>query len=97
MIYIASFTSNAVMNIEVNGLILDTTWEILNNYVESLSTLIIQNMGMPIGLSFGPVEDFNIYNEFFHHFWNIYGYNISDFINVVESEQGKAHNKVVKD
>ena len=76
---------------------LDTTWTILNHYVTSLPTVIVHNVGIPIGFSFSLTEDSDIYNEFFYHFKNVYGYNIPDFISVVESDQGKALKKAVED
>lgn len=87
--YFAPFASQLVMNIEVNGIMLDTTW--------SIPIIIIQNVGIPIGMSFGLTEDASIYNEFFFHFHNIYGYEIPDFVDVVESDQGKALIKAVHD
>ena len=62
---IAPFASQLVLNTETTGLLLDTTWKILNNYVSSIPTVIIQNVGLPLGMSFGLTEDANIYNEFF--------------------------------
>lgn len=58
--------------------------------MSSIPTLIIQNVGIPIGMSFGLTEDASIYNEFFFHFHNVYGFEISDFVDFVESDQGKA-------
>ena len=95
--YIAPFASQLVMNIEVNGIMLDTTSSILSRYLSSIPTIIIQNVGIPIGMSFGLTEDASIYNEFFFHFHNIYGYEIPDFVDVVESDQGKALIKAVHD
>lgn len=84
--YIAPFASQLVMNPLVDGLMLDTTWTILNKYVTSIPTMVIQNVGIPIGLSFALVEDSSIYNDFFFHYSNIFGYEIPEFIRVVESD-----------
>lgn len=95
--YIAPFASQLVINIEVNGIMLDTTWSILSRYASSIPTIIIQNAGIPIGMSFGLTEDSFIYNEFFFHFHNIYGYEIPTFVNIAESDQGTALIKDVND
>lgn len=53
------------MNKYVNGLNLDTTWTVLSKYVTSIPTIIIQKVGILIGMSFSLTEDNLIYNEFF--------------------------------
>ncbi len=63
--YLAPFASKLVMCKYANGMNLDTTWTVLSKYVTSLPTIIVQNVGIPIGMSFGLTEDNLIYNDFF--------------------------------
>lgn len=63
--YLAPFASEIVMDKYVNGMNLDTTWTVLSKYVTSIPTIIIQNVGILIGMSFGLTEDNLIYNDFF--------------------------------
>ena len=63
--YLAPFASKLVMSKYANGMNLDTTWTVLSKYVTSLPTIIVQNVGIPIGMSFGLTEDNLIYNDFF--------------------------------
>ena len=48
----------------MNGLMLDTTWQLLQKYVVSIPTLIIKNVGIPIGSTFSLIEDIFIYKNF---------------------------------
>ena len=76
---------------------LDTTWSVLKNYVVSIPTVIIRNVGLPIGFSFSLVEDFEIYDDFFKVFMDVFGYPISSFIKIIESDQGSALQSAVKE
>lgn len=69
---------------------LDTTWSVLQNYVTSFPTLVIKNVGVPIGFTFSLCEDSPIYNDFFSIFANINGFKITDFVKTAESDQGSA-------
>ena len=75
---------------------LDTTWRLLQKYVVSIPTLIIKNVGIPIGFTFSLVEDTFIYKEFFDSFQNTFALKIKDYIHVVESDQGKALSTFIK-
>lgn len=78
-------------------MMLDTTWSVLKNYVVSIPTVIIRNVGLPIGFSFSLVEDFEIYDDFFKVFMDVFGYPISSFIKTIESDQGSALQSAVKE
>ena len=95
--YIVPYANQLITNPLANGLMLDTTWTILNKYVTSIPTVVIQNVGIPIGMSFALVEDSSIYNEFFFNFANVFGFEIPEFLDIVESDQGKALVKAVKE
>ncbi|KAK8838324.1 hypothetical protein M9Y10_035747 [Tritrichomonas musculus] len=95
--YIVPFASQLVLNTETTCLLLDPTWKILNNYVSSIPTVIIQNVRQPLVMLFVLTEDANIYNEFFDQFKNVLGYSISDSLTIVESDQGKALKKAAND
>ena len=60
----------------------------------SIPTLIIANVGLPIGFTFSIVEDTFIYRDFFETFQNTY--KIKDYINVIESDQGKPLKSYIK-
>lgn len=95
--YISPYALSLIQNVHVAGIMLDTTWTVLNHYVTSFPTVIINNVWIPLGLSFSLTEDSEIYNQFFYRFENSYGYRIRDFIQVAESDQGKALKKSEED
>ena len=76
---------------------LDTTWKLLQHYVASRPTVIIHNVGLPLGFSFGLIEESDIYNSFFENFKNIFGFQIPTFINMAESDQGSGLKKAIKE
>lgn len=88
--YISPFACSLVENKLVNGMMLDTTFSIIQNYYTSIPTLVIQNAGIPIGFTFGLTENEKIYSEFFKRFENIFGFKIPCYIHVIESDQGTA-------
>ena len=96
-IYFTPFCCELVKNTLVQGMMLDTTWSVLKNYVVSIPTVIIRNVGLPIGFSFSLVEDFSIYDDFFKVFADVYGYPIPAFIRTIESDQGSALQSAVKE
>lgn len=69
---------------------LDTTWSVFQNYVRSFSSLIIKNVGLPIGFSFCVHEYAEIYNGFFDTFRNIFRFVIPELILTAETDQSVA-------
>lgn len=68
--YITPFASSIIKDPNVNGMMLDTTWRLLQKYIVSIPTLVIKNVGVPIGFTFSLIEDTFIYKEFFDSFQN---------------------------
>lgn len=96
-IYITPVASSLVCESRVSGMMLDTTWKLLQNYVCSIPALIIHNVGVPIGFTFSLIEDAAIYTDFFRIFENSYGFSINDVIQIVESDQGPALKSAIKE
>lgn len=94
--YLSPFASDLIKNEYVRGMQLDTTFSILHNYVTSIPTLIAFNVGIPIGFSFSLTEDEDIYIDFFSIFQNVYGFPITQYIDVIQSDQGQALKSAVK-
>ena len=55
--YITPFASSLIKHLHMSGMMLDTTWKLLQKYVVSIPTLIICNTGVPFGFTFSFVED----------------------------------------
>lgn len=86
--YFSPYIYNLVQDSHVNGIQLDTTWSILQQYVTSIPTIIISGVGIPIGFQFGLVEDIPIYINFFEKFEETFGFKINDYITIAQSDQG---------
>lgn len=54
------YTLRGLQNPETKGIMLDTTWRLFQHYVVSIPDIIITNIGLPIGFSFGLIEDSDI-------------------------------------
>ena len=94
--YINPYARILVQNPEAKGIMLDTTWKLLQHYVVSIPEIIITNIGLPIGFSFGIIEDSEIYNIFFDFFEKTYHFQITDYIKNAESDQGTGLAKCIK-
>jgi hypothetical protein len=73
---------------------MDTTWRVLRLYVTSVLTVVIGNVGIPIAVSFGPVEDTALYDTFYTTLMELLGFDLSTF--TVESDQGSALRAICK-
>jgi hypothetical protein len=74
-------------------LMLDTTWAIMAQYVTAILVAIAYNTAIPLGFSFGPVEDSNLYDIFFNVFRGK-GVDLSNFR--LMSDQGSGLCKFAK-
>ena len=95
--YITPWASSLLRGKTASGIILDTTWNLLQHYVCSIPTLAIQNVGLPIGFTFSLVEDAAIYKDFFSIFQNAFGFPIQEYISVAMSDQGSPLKSAIKD
>lgn len=66
--YITPFASSLINKEHVNGMMLDTTWKLLQKYAVLISTLIICNIGVLIGFTFSNIEETFIFKDFFDNF-----------------------------
>lgn len=95
--YFCPYIVSIIQDHQVNGLQLDTTWSVLEKYVTSCPTVIIKNVGIPLGFQFGLTEDTSIYLDFFKKFEETLGLRIQDYINTVQSDQGTSLLSAVED
>jgi hypothetical protein len=71
----------------IEGLMFDTTWEVMWAYVTSILVAVSRNTAFPIAFAFGPGETAELYELFYTEFEK-YEVNLGQFI--VESDQGGA-------
>jgi hypothetical protein len=72
----------------IAGTLMDTTWRVIGLYVASILTVAAGNVGIPIALNFGPVENVELYDGFSLIFRSLFNLDLSTY--VVESDQGSA-------
>ena len=79
----------------IDGLIMDTTWKIMKNYVTSILVASSFNVSIPLGFSFGPAETKELYELLFSFFKSKLDIDLSVY--VIESDQGSALRAVCED
>ena len=89
-IYISPYTLSITQDNKdiIDGLLMDTTWKLLPNYVTSILMFSICNVGIPIAFCFGNAEKADLYDMFFKNFNDLLHINLSQY--VIESDKGTA-------
>ena len=89
-VYISSFASSILReNADiVDGLIMDTTWKVMKNYVTSILVASSFSVSIPLGFSFGAAETKDLYELLFIYFKSKLDIDLSQYI--IESDQGSA-------
>jgi hypothetical protein len=77
---------------QIDGLILDTTFKVMNKYHTAILMVVSHNVGLPVAISFGPRESFELYNRFYTVFREEFQIDLTQY--VLESDQGSALKKV---
>ena len=96
-IYITPYTVSILKNNPtiLNGLMLDTTWKVMYNYVTSILVASVCNVSVPLGFSFGKSETKDEYQLLFSFFKSKLNIDLSNYI--IESDQGSALKSVCSD
>ena len=79
------FTENGAIT---DGVLMDTTWHVLPNFVTSILMLSICNVGIPVAFCFGKAEKLELYDMFFSFFKE--SLNIDLSVYTIESDNGTA-------
>ena len=88
-IFISNYAKSILLNDnKVTGLLLDTTWHVMSNYVTSILMASIGNSGIPLSFAFGPGETKSLYYLHFNTFRDILGIDLTTY--TIESDQGSA-------
>jgi hypothetical protein len=89
-LFIHSHATSILVNRDANaiaGLMMDTTWSVMRQYVTSILVGVSHNTAVPLAFAFGPAETTELYEQFYTGFAQR-GVDISTFI--IESDQGPA-------
>lgn len=79
----------------VDGMMLDTTWKLMQNYVTSILVASVCNVSVPLGFSFGKAETKEQYQLLFSFFNSKLDIDLSEY--VFESDQGSSLRGVCAD
>jgi hypothetical protein len=79
------FTQNAEL---IDGLLLDATFKMIRSAVASIMNVCICNVGVPLALAFGPIEDMELYETFHRVFIDLFHVDLGRYH--VVSDQGRA-------
>jgi hypothetical protein len=78
---------------EIDGLIMDTTFRVIRLYHTAVLIAVSHNVGIPIGVSFGPKESLDIYDRVYA-FFDKHGVDLRGY--VLLSDQGGALRSIGK-
>jgi hypothetical protein len=87
-VWLSALVAAALVNNEIDGFILDTTFNVIRQYHTAILFAIIHNVGLPFGLAFGPQESIDLYDHFYTTFRDELGINLTRY--VLLSDQGAA-------
>jgi hypothetical protein len=73
------------IHLSIDGLMLDTTWHVLGQYVTSLLMAVYRNVAVPLGFAFGVAETVDLYNQHYGAFAQLFGIELQKYI--MESDQ----------
>jgi hypothetical protein len=85
---LSALVAAALVNNEIDGLILDTTFKKIRQYHTAILLAIIHNVGLPLGFAFGQQESIDLYDHFYMTFRDELGINLTRC--VLLSDQGAA-------
>jgi hypothetical protein len=86
--YLSLWSRSILEDDAIDGLILDTMWHVLCQYVTALVMAIYCNVGVPLGFSFGVTETVKLDQQQYAAFAEFFAINLRQY--VVESDQGSA-------
>jgi hypothetical protein len=67
-VWLSALAAAALVNNEIDGLILDTKFKVILQCHTAILLAIIHNMRLPLGLSFGSQESIDLYDHFYMTF-----------------------------
>jgi hypothetical protein len=62
--YRNSWAPSVLIENEIDGLIMDTTWNVMGQYVTAMLMAVFFNVGIPLALAFRPGETKDLYSMF---------------------------------
>jgi hypothetical protein len=86
--YLSPWACSILRDNALDGLMLDTTWMVIREYVTSILMGVYRNVGIPLGFAFSLGETTELYEQHYRAFADLFGLDLSQYI--LESDQGAA-------
>jgi hypothetical protein len=86
--YVSPWACSILRDNEIDGLMLDTTWHVLRQYVTAIVMAVYCNVGIPLAFAFGVAETKGLYEQLYAEFMRLFQIDLSKYI--VLSDQGTA-------
>jgi hypothetical protein len=90
--WVAPQAKSVIQRHIIDGIILDTTFKVMNHYHTAILLAVSHNVGIPLAISFGPKESFELYNRLYTFFRTDLNIDLTPFF--LESDQGPALKQV---
>jgi hypothetical protein len=87
-VWLSALAAAVLVNNEIDGFILDTTFKVIRQHHTAILLFIIHNVGLPLAFAFGPQESINLYDHFYTTFRDERGIDLTRY--VLLSDQGAA-------
>jgi hypothetical protein len=86
--WLSPFAISILDTPEIAGLILDTTFTVMQAFVTAVLMAVLCNVGIPLGFAFDTSETVALYRSFYALFESEFNVKLTDYI--LESDQGPA-------
>jgi hypothetical protein len=86
--YVSPWARSVLEDNEIDGLMLDTTWHVIRQYVTAILMAVFRNVGIPLAFAFGAAETLELYEPLYGLFVELFGIDLGQYI--MESDQGAA-------
>jgi hypothetical protein len=74
--YLSPWSRSILEDNAIDGLILDTTWHVLRQYVTALIMAVYCKVGVPLGFSFGVAETVELYQQQYTSFAEVFAIDL---------------------
>jgi hypothetical protein len=75
---ITPWVRSVLVNNQIDGLIMETTWNVMGQYITAVLMAVFYNVGIPPALAFGPGETKELYSMFYASFLELFQIDLSN-------------------
>jgi hypothetical protein len=86
--YISPWAASVLTRNPMDGILLDTTWRVLRQYLTAIVMAVYGNVGVPLAIAFGIAETVALDEQFYTALDQLFQLDLSQYI--METDQGPA-------